>query len=68
MTDDQPCADIGCRHPRSSHEPWGRCSERRAYYNEQIHGYDQPVIHRICDCPEWRPPVSLRSVRDEPQA
>lgn len=65
-----PCHDMGCKHPRASHETWGRCTERRAYYNERLYGYDQPVIYRTCDCSEWKPSTYLtpRAVTDGPQA
>lgn len=68
--DTDTCGSMGCKHPRKSHTEWGKCSEKKAFYNEVLYGYEQPLIYKTCLCP-WVEPGSLlkrRPVKDNPQA
>lgn len=63
------CAAMGCKHPRESHDQ-GRCMEKKAYYNEHLYGFDQPLIYKVCGC-DWSEPIpatSGRRVKDNPQS
>lgn len=66
---DTICAGMGCKHPRKAHTEWGRCSTKRAFYNEVLYGYEQPLIYKTCMCPWMEPlPPARYKVRDAPQS
>jgi hypothetical protein len=56
-TDDaEPCAYMGCEHPREAHQDGGCVVERMDYYERRFtrDGDRKPPRMRPCGCPEWR--------------
>ena len=70
MSEDDVCSFMGCKHPRKSHTFNGRCDEKKAFYNEVLYGYEQPLIYKTCLC-TWSEPIPAKSgrrVKDNPQS